>query len=92
VIDNAIDNPMSRVPTEAFPISLSSGATYTGANIYALQATAGLIKDISMIPESKVVGDSTTLTVNFTPTNSIPKGGSIRMEFPKWNKNARLED
>jgi hypothetical protein len=92
IIGNAIDNPMSMVPTDAFPISTSSGSTYTGADIYAMQATAGPIREISFIPESKVVGASTTLVVKFTPSNTIPKGGSIRMEFPKWNHNAKVED
>jgi len=92
VIWNAIDNPMSRAPTGAFPITTDSGSTYSDPDIFAIQATAGEIRDISFTPGSQIVGASESLEVKFTPSNTIPVGASLRLEFPKWNINAKPED
>jgi hypothetical protein len=36
---------------------------------------------------SNIVGDTTTLSVTFTPARAIPSGGYIKMLFPYWNPN-----
>ena len=41
-----------------------------------------------LTPESKVVGDSTTLTITWRGQSTLPRNGYIFVEFPKWNPQA----
>ena len=80
---DAVDNPVSSQPTDSFTILTSVGETETEDII--LTTTPGYMLSYSLTPQSKIVGESTTLEVRWRGQHTIPKGSYIFMDFPKWN-------
>ena len=55
-------------------------------------AERGRMYKFTMSPESEVVGATTELAVRFRGEHLFPKGGYIRMIFPKWNPEQPIEE
>ena len=84
-IGNAIKNPISEKPSDIFKIFTSEDELDSDAQGMRVVAERGSMFKFTMSPESEVVGASTELTVRFRTQHLFPKGGYIRMLFPKWN-------
>lgn len=94
-LEVAITNPASTLMTASFAFaSLTKPASSGGVVIdsmssgIGLQAVAGSLMAVSLVPSSSIVGDTTTLVVSLKATHFIPVGGVIQVTFPKWNPSA----
>ena len=84
-INNAIQNPISEKPSGIFKMLTSESEIEPDAAGMRVVAERGRMYKFTMSPESEVVGATTELAVRFRGEHLFPKGGYIRMIFPKWN-------
>ncbi|CAI2380785.1 unnamed protein product [Moneuplotes crassus] len=84
-------NPPTTSPTDSFIVYTTDASDNildqktSGAS---LTATVGALTASSITPASDVVGEITTANFQITLAHEVPAGGTIRVNFPKWNPNA----
>ena len=57
-----------------------------------VKAERGGMNLFVLTPDSKEVGASTTLTIEFSCDHMFPLGGKIFIDFPKWNPENPVTD
>ena len=84
-IYNALVNPDSSKPSGTFSLLTSVGELENNSPVMNIKATLGRMDTYLLNPKSDVVGESTTLVVEFSAEHDIPADADILMIFPMWN-------
>lgn len=83
-----IKNPLSLAPSESFKIYVTESlyqdwyVNQMVSGLSILNEFEGAMLNVQVLPDSNQLGKVTDYAIYFTPTNEIPQGSYVEVEFP----------